>query len=133
MVYFENLMENKFDLTSQVAAQGWETYFDRLKGPVYPSLVKDFWKQAVVTPSEIKSSVMGKPISISERSIAQLYKHDGKGKRCYRTTHFDDKLHRDVNQTIIDEVGTCGLLSATSVPNTFSFCLAADLSTCGTW
>ncbi|MCI56995.1 hypothetical protein A2U01_0078246, partial [Trifolium medium] len=58
MVDFENLAANRFDIRPQVAFQGWETYFDRLKGPIFPTLVKDFWKQAKVTTNEIKSHVM---------------------------------------------------------------------------
>lgn len=39
---FENLKLNGFDLTSDVVTQGWEDFFNRLKGPVYSALVKYF-------------------------------------------------------------------------------------------
>lgn len=39
---FENLKANGFDLTEGVKSHGWEWFFDRLKGLVYPELVKEF-------------------------------------------------------------------------------------------
>ncbi|MCI22961.1 hypothetical protein A2U01_0044139, partial [Trifolium medium] len=58
MADFKNLEANGFNIRTQAVFHGWETYFDRLKGPVYPCLVKDFWKQAKVITKEIKSHVM---------------------------------------------------------------------------
>ena len=42
MVDVENLKENGYDLTEGIRTQGWEGYFERLKGPVYTELVKQF-------------------------------------------------------------------------------------------
>lgn len=42
IVYFESMKENVCDLTPDVEFQGWTKYFDRLIGPVYPKLVKEF-------------------------------------------------------------------------------------------
>ena len=46
IVYFNSLQENGFDLSEEVKAQGWERYFDRLVGPTFPILVKEFWIHA---------------------------------------------------------------------------------------
>lgn len=40
IVDFDNLKQNGFDLSDDVVTQGWEVYFNSLKGPVYPTLVK---------------------------------------------------------------------------------------------
>lgn len=43
IIDFENLNKNGFDLIGDVASQWWEVFFNGLKGPVYPALVKYFW------------------------------------------------------------------------------------------
>lgn len=40
MVDFKSLSENGYDFHRSVHFQGWEKYFDRLIGPVFPTLVK---------------------------------------------------------------------------------------------
>ena len=42
IVDFESLQENGFNLYEDVTAQGWNRYFDRLLGPNFPILVKEF-------------------------------------------------------------------------------------------
>ena len=42
MVDFENLRDNGFDLIPAVEFQGWGNFFDRLVGPVFPYLAKEF-------------------------------------------------------------------------------------------
>ena len=39
IIDFESLQENGFDLYEDVAAQGWNKYFDRQLGPTFPILV----------------------------------------------------------------------------------------------
>lgn len=39
IVDFDNLKKNGFDLSIDVATHGWEVYFNKLKGSVYPALV----------------------------------------------------------------------------------------------
>lgn len=43
---FENLKDNGFDFFETMAFQGWNSFFERLKGLVYPMLVKQFWVYA---------------------------------------------------------------------------------------
>lgn len=40
IVDFENLKANGFNLVGGVKAQRWEEFFNRIKGPIYPELVK---------------------------------------------------------------------------------------------
>lgn len=40
IVDFENLKEIGFDFFETLAFQGWNSFFERLKGLVYPVLVK---------------------------------------------------------------------------------------------
>lgn len=42
IVNFDNIKENGFDLTEGVKYQGLDEFFNRLKGPVYLALVKQF-------------------------------------------------------------------------------------------
>lgn len=81
ILYFYNLKLNGFDLTKDVASQGWESFFDRLKWHVYPTFVKDFWIHAKTTDNMISSFFfMGKKISFTEKSIAKLVIHNGHEK-----------------------------------------------------
>ena len=82
IIDFESLKENGFDLTEEVRAQKWERYFDRLVGPTFPALVKEFWIHAKVSKHLVISSVMGKKIVISEDLIARLIGQSGGGVRC---------------------------------------------------
>ena len=79
MVDFDNLKENGFDLLPAVEFQGWENFFDRLVGPIFPHLVKEFWIHAIASPKVILSFVMGKEISITENLIRKLLGFEGTG------------------------------------------------------
>ncbi|KAI5446604.1 hypothetical protein KIW84_014441 [Lathyrus oleraceus] len=63
--------------------QGWKTFFDRLTDSVYSVLVKQFWVHATAEKETITSYVMNRKIVITEKSIADLISHDGKGKRIH--------------------------------------------------
>ncbi|KAI5430207.1 hypothetical protein KIW84_034689 [Lathyrus oleraceus] len=43
LVDFETMKRNGVDLTEELKMQGWETYLQRLYGPVYTNLAKEFW------------------------------------------------------------------------------------------
>lgn len=43
IVNFKNLKENCFDLSEVLLFQAWETFFEILKGPTLPDLVKQFY------------------------------------------------------------------------------------------
>lgn len=68
-----NLMVVGFNMASSILAQGWAGYFAMLYGPIYPILVKEFWKYVFVSINEksIYSHVFGYPIVITPTSIAQ--------------------------------------------------------------
>src|SRR4051812_45239117 len=73
MVDFENLLEHDFKTKAAMLVQGWSNYFERLVGPVYPLLVKDFWTHATVTPTTIISFVLGHEVVVTEKMIRKLY------------------------------------------------------------
>lgn len=81
---FDNLKQNRFNLSGDIATHGWEVYFNRLKGLVYHALVEYFWFHAEATDVQVFSSVLGQKIQISKKSIAKLLNHDGFEKRCYQ-------------------------------------------------
>lgn len=65
---FDNLILNASDLSTDVVAQGWEVFFNRMKGLMYPAMVKDFWIHVTTTYLQISSYVMGKTFQISEKN-----------------------------------------------------------------
>ncbi|XP_058752247.1 uncharacterized protein LOC131625404 [Vicia villosa] len=69
MVDFDNLREHDFNLKANMMVQGWNNFFDRLIGPVYPDLVKEFWIHSTLTPKAIISFVLGQEIFITENLI----------------------------------------------------------------
>ncbi|XP_058750455.1 uncharacterized protein LOC131623463 [Vicia villosa] len=77
MVDFDHLREHEFNLKSNMLIQGWEVFFDRLIGPVYPDLVKEFWIHATLTPREIIYLVLGQEVSITENLIRKLLNLEG--------------------------------------------------------
>lgn len=79
MVDFKSLADNGYDFRHTIRFQGWNRYLYRLIGPVFPSLVKEFWIHAQAYPKVIISSVMGKKPMINEKLISQLigYEHTG--------------------------------------------------------
>ncbi|MCI98082.1 cullin-like protein, partial [Trifolium medium] len=46
MVDFESLKGNDFDVEGLFIRQGCKRYFDMLNGPIYGTLVKEFWMKA---------------------------------------------------------------------------------------
>ena len=87
IIDFESRKENNYDLTPDVEFQGWTRYFDRLLGPVFPKLVKEFWIHATTSNHQVTSYMMGKKISISEDLIARLISHNGGGIYCSEREH----------------------------------------------
>ncbi|KAL5078627.1 hypothetical protein RYX36_007048 [Vicia faba] len=76
IIYFESMKENDFDLTADVEFQGWIRYFDRLLGPVFLKLVKEFWIHASSSNHQVTSYVMEKKITITKELIAKLIGHN---------------------------------------------------------
>ncbi|MEX5523362.1 hypothetical protein, partial [Bacillus cereus] len=68
----DNIAANGFDLRPEVKAQGWEEYFNRLRGPVYIKLVKEFWKHADCDDNQVVSYIAGRRIIVTEKSIVDL-------------------------------------------------------------
>src|SRR4051812_26662684 len=73
IVDINNLKANGFQCDVRIFEQGWSKYLDRLVGPIYPELVKDFWVHATVTPTAIISFVLGHEVVITEKLIRKLY------------------------------------------------------------
>ncbi|XP_058726196.1 uncharacterized protein LOC131597520 [Vicia villosa] len=72
MVDFENLAAIGHDLRPTIHTQGWKHFFERLYGPVFENLVKDFWIQADCDNLHVVSYVLGQKIVITKKSIAGL-------------------------------------------------------------
>src|SRR3954468_9181487 len=72
-VDIKDLKANGFQCDARIFEQGWSKYLDRLVGPIYPELVKDFWVHATVTPTAILSFVLGHEVIITEKLIRKLY------------------------------------------------------------
>src|SRR3954468_19339157 len=72
-VDINNLKANGFQCDARIFEQGWSKYLDRLVGPIYPELVKDFWVHATITPTAIISFVLGHEVIINENLIRKLY------------------------------------------------------------
>ena len=90
IIDFESMKENGFDLTADVAIRGRNKYFNRLLGPVFQILVKEFWIHANSSNHQVTSYVMVKNIAIIEDLIAKLIGYNGGGirfsdmaKKCY--------------------------------------------------
>src|SRR3954468_22660334 len=75
-VDINNLKVNGFQCDARIFEQGWSKYLDRLVGPIYLELVKDFWVHATVTPTAIISFVLGHEVVITEKLIRKLYNLD---------------------------------------------------------
>src|SRR3954466_7833092 len=75
-VDFENLKVHGFKPDAKTMAQGWSNYLDRLVGPIYPALVKDFWVHTMVTPTAIISFMLGHEVVVTEKLIRKLYNLD---------------------------------------------------------
>ncbi|KAI5444921.1 hypothetical protein KIW84_013267 [Lathyrus oleraceus] len=97
-VDFENVKENGFDFFDTLAFQGWNSFFERLKGLVYPVLVKQFWVHATMVKETITAYVMNRKIVITENSIIDLISHNGKGKRVHNVK---TNVKREANITFV--------------------------------
>src|SRR3954466_3021222 len=67
-VDINNLKANGFQCDATGCEQGWSKYLDRLVGPIYPELVKDFWVHATVPPTAIISFVLGHSDPTTEKT-----------------------------------------------------------------
>lgn len=85
-----------------VKSQGWEEFFDRLKGPFCTELVNSFWIFVTTSNLQITSFVLGHKIIIFEKSIVKLLNHDGYGKRCFDMLAMKDKLD-DISRVIFQD------------------------------
>lgn len=83
IVDFKDLKEKGFHFTKTMDIQCWKTFFEILTCPVYPVLVKQFLVHATAEKETITYYVMNMKIIITEKSIAELLGHDGKGKRIH--------------------------------------------------
>lgn len=102
IVDFKNLKDNDFDFTETLNVQGWNTFFERLTCPIYIVLVKQFWVHATAERETITSYFMNRKIFITEKSIADLIGHDGKGKRVHSAT-ITAKRDDDISPVIFKE------------------------------
>jgi hypothetical protein len=66
-----------------IEEQDWEEYLSSLKGPIYPHLVKELWKNASIKRKQshtiIRSKVIGVPVTISPKCIAEVIKCSQEG------------------------------------------------------
>ncbi|XP_050897540.1 uncharacterized protein LOC127104400 [Lathyrus oleraceus] len=102
IVDFKNLKDNDFDFTETLNVQGWNTFFERLTCPIYTVLVKQFWVHAIAERETITSYITNRKIFITEKSIADLIGHDGKGKRVHSAT-ITAKSDDDISPVIFKE------------------------------
>ncbi|KAI5444842.1 hypothetical protein KIW84_013212 [Lathyrus oleraceus] len=95
------MRRNGVDLTEDLHKQGWENYFNRLYGPIYPLLVKEFWRHADADDQFIVSFVLGVKIVITEASIASLLNMETTGgKRIYNIPPRSKRITEVINPTI---------------------------------
>ncbi|XP_057445745.1 uncharacterized protein LOC130737899 [Lotus japonicus] len=81
--------------------QGWKGYFDRLSGPIYEKLVKEFWKHAECDDYHVVSHVLGRRIVISEKSITLLMGMEfAKGKRFQNVDNRMSRMRTTVNKEL---------------------------------
>lgn len=102
IVDFNSLKRNGFDLSGDVATQGWEAFLNCLKWLVYPALVKDFYIHVKTTELVISSFVLGKKISNIEQSIAKMqggrYKPYGRPWKFYWCSCWYSLQNKEENQ-----------------------------------
>jgi len=86
IVDFDSFAKNGYNMRYEFNKHGWMSFFDVLNGPCYTTLVKDFWVRAEIMKGtkegremEIRSSVMGIEITISQSTIAKLIVLDNTG------------------------------------------------------
>lgn len=81
--------------------QGWGNYFQRLYGPVYTFLVKEFWRFADCDDHCIVSYVLGVKMVITEKSIAKLMNMETVGcRRIYNINHMEKYMSHEIIPSI---------------------------------
>ncbi|XP_050885576.1 uncharacterized protein LOC127091084 [Lathyrus oleraceus] len=104
LMYFDNLKRNDIDLTAELEKQGWGNYFQRLHGPVYTFLVKEFWIFADCNDHCIISYVLGVKMVIIEKSIAKLLNMEKTGgKRIYNINPRAKYISQEIVPTIFKQ------------------------------
>lgn len=98
---FDNLKENGMDLTQELKNQGWLNYFNRIYGPIYTYLVKEFQRFVDCDDHYIVSYVIGIKTVIIEKSITVLLnmEKDG-GRRIYNINPRAKYMSQEVIPTI---------------------------------
>ncbi|CAK8572985.1 unnamed protein product [Lathyrus sativus] len=94
-VDFGDFTIHGFDFSKTVEFQGWKPYFDLLKGPTFPELVKEFWKNAyIMNNTLVCSSIKGHDININLDNIVKLLSHDNTRYHCHnrREAMMNNKL-----------------------------------------
>jgi hypothetical protein len=88
VVDVNNLLENDFGLMKAISCHGWERYFELRNEPCYHYLVKDFWIRAHVHEKiEIKSDILGVPISITHKLLAHILQCTNEGIKVNKLSH----------------------------------------------
>ncbi|KAI5399197.1 hypothetical protein KIW84_064542 [Lathyrus oleraceus] len=104
LVDFDNMKRNGIDLTDELKKQGWENYFQRLYGPVYPNLVKEFERFSDSGDHYIVSYILGVKIVTTEKSIAALLNMEKTGgRRIYNINPRAKYLSHEINPTIFQQ------------------------------
>lgn len=104
LVDFENMKRNGLDLTEELRMQGWETYFQRLYGPIYTYLVKEFWRFEDSDDHYIVSHVLGVKIVITEKSIASFLNMEKTGgRRIYNINPRVKYMSQEISPTIFQQ------------------------------
>lgn len=67
---FEVLKEYNLDVSKYVNAAGWDGLFLE-KVPIYPNLIKTFWRKPVIRDTEITTFVLGKKVVVSKKTISE--------------------------------------------------------------
>lgn len=98
------MKRNGIDLTEELRKQGWENYFQRLYGPVYTYLVKEFWRFADSDDHYIMAYVMGVKIIINEKSNASLLNMDKtRGRKIYNINPREKYMSQEMAPTIFQQ------------------------------
>ncbi|XP_050915941.1 uncharacterized protein LOC127131041 [Lathyrus oleraceus] len=104
LVDFDNMKRNGIDLTEELRMQGWETYFQRLYGPVYTYLVKEFWRFTDADDHYTVSYVLGVKMVMTEKSITSLINMEKiGGRRIYNINPRAKYLSHEIAPTIFQQ------------------------------
>ena len=77
IVDFKYLKDNYFYFSEILEFQRCKGLYERLTGPVYSVLVKQFYIHVIATKDTISSFVMNMKIVITEKSFVDLISHNG--------------------------------------------------------